>query len=164
VQRRASRSTAPGREWRGEIKIEDLARQIEQRLTSIRQQLRKPLEAEFARGRLTGPQRSVMQAVVTAREPLRLREITAAVGLAQSTVSGIVERLAQSGLLIRMEDPEDARVSRIAASPAVRNFLEKQMPKLTLSPLLAALRAGGLPDAEKIAAAVARLDELLAKR
>jgi DNA-binding MarR family transcriptional regulator len=139
-----------------------LARQIEQRLTSIRQQLRKPLEAEFARGHLTGPQRSVMSVVVAASEPMRLREITAAVGLAQSTVSGIVDRLVQSGMLVRTEDPVDARASRIAASRAVRDFLQKQMPKLTLSPLLAALRAGGLQDAEKIAAAVARLDELLA--
>jgi DNA-binding MarR family transcriptional regulator len=143
-------------------KIDALAREVEQRLTSIRQQLRKPLEAEFARGHLTGPQRSVMSVVVAAREPMRLREITAAVGLAQSTVSGIVERLVQSGMLVRTEDPTDARASRIAASRPVRDFLEKQMPKLTLSPLLVALRAGGFEDAEKIAAAVARLDELLA--
>lgn len=142
--------------------LEALARQIEQRLTAIRQHLRKPLEAEFARGQLTGPQRSVMSVVVAAREPLRLREITAAVGLAQSTVSGIVERLVQNGMLVRAEDSRDARASRIAASPAVRAFLEKQMPKLKLSPLLAALRSGGRADAETILAAVTRLDELLA--
>ncbi|HEX6771047.1 MAG TPA: helix-turn-helix domain-containing protein [Acidobacteriaceae bacterium] len=144
--------------------LEELAREIEQRLTSIRQQLRKPLEAEFARGQLTGPQRSVMSVVVAAREPMRVREITAAVGLAQSTVSGIVERLVQSGMLVRTEDPQDARASRITASAAVRAFLEKQMPKLTLSPLLIALRAGGRSDAESILAAVVRLDELLEKK
>ena len=144
-----------------ETNLEELAREIEQRLTSIRHHLRKPLEAEFARGHLTGPQRSVMSVVVAAREPLRLREITASVGLAQSTVSGIVERLVQSGMLIRTEDPKDARASRIAASPAVREFLEKQMPKLTLSPLLRALRGSGRGDAESILAAVVRLDELL---
>ena len=144
-----------------ETNLEELAREIEQRLTSIRHHLRKPLEAEFARGHLTGPQRSVMSVVVAAREPLRLREITASVGLAQSTVSGIVERLVQSGMLIRTEDPQDARASRIAASPAVREFLEKQMPKLTLSPLLRALRGSGRGDAESILAAVVRLDELL---
>lgn len=144
--------------------LEELAREIEQRLTSIRQQLRKPLEAEFARGQLTGPQRSVMSVVVAAREPMRVREITAAVGLAQSTVSGIVERLVQSGMLVRTEDPQDARASRITASAAVRAFLEKQMPKLTLSPLLIALREGGRSDAESILAAVVRLDELLEKK
>jgi hypothetical protein len=67
-------------------------------------------------------------------------------------------------MLVRSGDPADARASRIAASPAVRDFLEKQMPKLTLSPLLMALRAGGRSDAENILAAVTRLDELLAKK
>jgi DNA-binding MarR family transcriptional regulator len=143
------------------VKIEDLARQVEQRLTSIRQHLRKPLEAEFARGHLTGPQRSVMSVVVTSREPLRIREVTAAVGLAQSTVSGIVERLVQAGMLVRLDDPSDARASRLAASPAVGTFLEKRMPQLTLSPLLVALRVGGKRDAEEILAAITRLDELL---
>jgi DNA-binding MarR family transcriptional regulator len=146
------------------VKLDQLARQIEQRLTSIRQHLRKPLEAEFARGRLTGPQRSVMSVVVAAPEPLRIREVTAAVGLAQSTVSGIVERLVQRGMLVRMDDPTDARASRIAASRAVRSFMQKQMPQLKLSPLLIALRAGGREDAESIHAALARLDELLAKK
>lgn len=146
------------------MKIDDLARQIEQRLTSIRQHLRKPLEAEFAKGQVTGPQRSVMAVVVAAPQPLRIRELTAAVALAQSTVSGIVERLVQRGMLVRMEDGLDARASRIDASPAVRSFLEKQMPKLKLSPLLTALRKGGRKDAEEIAGALTRLDELLAKK
>ena len=144
------------------VKIEDLARQIEQRLTSIRQHLRKPLEAEFARGHLTGPQRSVMSVVVTSREPLRIREVTAEVGLAQSTVSGIVERLVRAGMLVRLDDPSDARASRLAPSPRVSTFLEKRMPQLRLSPLLVALRAGGKRDAEEILAAITRLDELLA--
>jgi DNA-binding MarR family transcriptional regulator len=144
------------------VKIEDLARQVEQRLTSIRQHLRKPLEAEFARGHLTGPQRSVMSVVVSSREPLRIREVTAAVGLAQSTVSGIVERLVQAGLLVRLDDPSDARASCLAPSPPVRTFLEKRMPRFKLSPLLVALRAGGKRDAEAILAAITRLDELLA--
>jgi DNA-binding MarR family transcriptional regulator len=144
------------------VKIEDLARQVEQRLTSIRQHLRKPLEAEFARGHLTGPQRSVMAVIVSAREPMRIRDVTAAVGLAQSTVSGIVERLVQAGMLVRLDDPSDARASRLAPSPRVRTFLEKRMPQLRLSPLLVALRADGKRDAEAILAAITRLDELLA--
>jgi DNA-binding MarR family transcriptional regulator len=144
--------------------IEELARQIEQLLTSIRQHLRKPLEAEFARGHLTGPQRSVMAVIVAAREPLRIREVTGAVGLAQSTVSGIVERLVQAGMLVRMDDPSDARASRLAPSPPVRTFLEKKMPQLTLSPLLAALRGCGRKEAEDILAAVRRLDALLEKK
>jgi DNA-binding MarR family transcriptional regulator len=153
------------RKARGDaVKIGELAQQIEQRLTSIRQHLRKPLEAEFAKGHLTGPQRSVMSVIVAAQQPLRIREVTAAVGLAQSTVSGIVERLIKSGMLVRTDDPSDARASCVAASPAVRTFLEKQMPQIKLSPLLAALRSATRKDVESIAAALTRLDELLAKK
>jgi MarR family transcriptional regulator, organic hydroperoxide resistance regulator len=140
---------------------EELARQIELRLNAIRQLLRQPLEAEFARGHLTGPQRSVMSAIVSAKEPLQLREITRAVGLAQSTVSGIVERLVQAGMLVRTEDPLDARATRIATSPTVREFIEKRMPQMTLSPLAAALRRAGGNEAQAIYEALSRLEDLL---
>jgi hypothetical protein len=46
----------------------------------------------------------------------------------------------------------------------VRTFMEKKIPQLTLSPLLAALRSGGRKDAETILDAITRLDALLAKR
>jgi DNA-binding MarR family transcriptional regulator len=83
------------------------------------------------------------------------------VGLAQSTVSGIVERLVQAGMLVRTEDPADARATRIAASPAVREFLETRMPELTRSPLAAALRKAGGKEAQAIYEALSRLEDLL---
>jgi DNA-binding MarR family transcriptional regulator len=153
-QRRASASSAAN-------SYQELARQIERRLNGIRQRLRQPLEAEFARGHLTGPQRSVMSAVVAANEPLQLREITRGVGLAQSTVSGIVERLVQAGMLVRTEDPGDARATRIATSPTVREFIEKRMPQMTLSPLAAALRRAGGNEPQAIYEALSRLEDLL---
>jgi DNA-binding MarR family transcriptional regulator len=140
---------------------EELAKQIELRLNAIRQRLRQPLESEFARGHLTGPQRSVMSAVVAVKEPLQLREVTRAVGLAQSTVSGIVERLLQAGMLVRTEDPVDARATRIGASAGVREFLERRMPELTLSPLAAAMRKAGGKEAQVIYDALSRLEDLL---
>jgi DNA-binding MarR family transcriptional regulator len=143
------------------IHSDELARHIELRLNAIRQLLRQPLEAEFARGHVTGPQRSVMSAVVAVKEPLQLHEIRRAVGLAQSTVSGIVERLVQAGMLVRTEDSSDARATRIAASPSVREFLEKRMPELTLSPLAAALRKAGQREAQAIYEALSHLEQLM---
>jgi DNA-binding MarR family transcriptional regulator len=102
-----------------------------------------------------------MSAIVSAKEPLQLREITRAVGLAQSTVSGIVERLVQAGMLVRTEDPLDARATRIATSPTVREFIEKRMPQMTLSPLAAALRRAGGNEAQAIYEALSRLEDLL---
>ena len=44
-------------------KLTRTAQEIEGHLSAVRQILRQPVEAEFARGHLTGPQRSVMQAL-----------------------------------------------------------------------------------------------------
>jgi len=49
-----------------ETKLTGMAQEIEGHMRAIRQILRRPVEAEFARGNLTGPQRSVMQALFQA--------------------------------------------------------------------------------------------------
>src|SRR6185312_16627789 len=91
-----------------EGKLRELAQELEQHLTAIRQEIRRPVEAEFAKGGLTGPQRSVMQAVVHS-EGRSLKELSAQVGLAHSTVSGIVDRLEKRGMLKRNANPTDRR-------------------------------------------------------
>jgi hypothetical protein len=53
-----------------------LAQEVDQHLSVIRQKLREPLETEFARGGLTGPQRMVMQALVQS-EGLSLKQLSA---------------------------------------------------------------------------------------
>src|SRR5215831_18013029 len=83
--------------------LRQLALELEQHLTAIRQQIRRPVEAEFARGGLTGPQRSVMEALFKS-DGRSLKELTAQVGLAHSTVSGIVDRLEKRGLIERRSE------------------------------------------------------------
>src|SRR5271156_5005159 len=117
-----------------------LAREGDQHLGVFRQRLREPLETEFARGGLTGPQRMVMQALVKS-QGLSLKELSAQVSLAHSTVSGIVDRLQARGLVERRRDDADGRATIITASATVRDFLSTRMPQLTMSPLLEALRA-----------------------
>jgi len=116
-----------------------LAREIDQHLGAIRQRLREPLEAEFAKGEVTGPQRIVMQAVVQS-DGLSLKELSAQVSLAHSTVSGIVDRLQAKGLVDRRRDDADGRATIITASAEVREFLTSRMLQLAMSPLLGALR------------------------
>ena len=80
-----------------------LAQEMDQHLNVIRQRLREPLETEFARGNLTGPQRMVMHALVLSKG-LSLKQLSAQVSLAHSTVSGIVDRLQARGMVIRRRD------------------------------------------------------------
>jgi DNA-binding MarR family transcriptional regulator len=116
-----------------------VAQEIDEHLSRVRQVLRQPLETEFARGGLTGPQRSVMQAVVQSNG-MSLKELSRRVGLAHSTVSGIVDRLAQKGLVARQPDKKDRRLSLVVPSKQVRDYVQKKLPALTMHPLQKALQ------------------------
>jgi DNA-binding MarR family transcriptional regulator len=123
-----------------------LAQEVDQHLSFLRQRLREPLETEFARGGLTGPQRMVMQALVQS-EGLSLKQLSRQVSLAHSTVSGIVDRLQARGMVVRQKDESDGRATVIAPSSEVRDFLVNRMPELAMSPLTEALRDA--TDSEK---------------
>src|SRR5215471_16032096 len=110
-------------------KLAHMAEAIERDIREIREELRRPLEAEIARGHLTGPQRSVMQ-VVFHSDGVSLKELCRRVSLSHSTVSGIVDRLAARGMLERHTDSKDRRFSRIRVTRIVRDFVAKKAPVL----------------------------------
>jgi DNA-binding MarR family transcriptional regulator len=125
-----------------------LAQEIDQHLRAIRQELRRPVEAKFAKGGLTGPQRSVMHALMHS-SGLSLKDLSRQVGLAHSTVSGIVDRLEKQGLVARHTDGRDRRVTKIAASTRVRDYVRKILPALEIHPLEEAL--GRAKPSERVA-------------
>src|SRR5262249_33171762 len=89
-----------------------LAQEIDRDLRAIRARVRRPLEAAIARGNLTGPQLSAMHALVES-DGMSLKELSAHLGLAHSTMSGIVDRLQARGLVERQTSATDKRVTRI---------------------------------------------------
>ena len=120
-------------------KLTDLAQEIDRDLRTIRAILRRPLQAEIARGNLTGPQQSAMAALVQSG-PMSLKELCAQLGLAHSTTSGIVDRLEKQGMVARQTDAADRRLTRITITRDVQQFVESIMPRLGVHPLLLALR------------------------
>ena len=116
-----------------------MGQEIEGHLSAVRQILRQPVAAEFARGHLTGPQRSVMQALFHAGGQ-SLKELSRRVGLAHSTVSGIVDRLEKRGMAERGPNPADGRASIIEVSKMVRDYMRDTYPAIALHPVTAALR------------------------
>lgn len=118
--------------------IDSLAHAVELDLREISQALRRPLDAEYARGQLTAPQRIVMQ-VLFHSEGMSLKELCERVALSHSTVSGIVDRLQAKGLVARSIDDTDRRLTRIAVTSVVRQFMQEQAPRLTAQPLIEAL-------------------------
>lgn len=143
--------------------IEAQAQQIEQDLGVIRRALRRPLEAEVATGGLTAPQTIVMREVVR-NEGVNLRDLSRAISLAHSTVSGIVDRLEKRGLIERRPDPNDGRVSCIYPTAPVREFVRERIPALHRGPLLGALSRATEAERTSIVAAMHRLKELLEER
>src|SRR5437763_1923822 len=124
-----------------EAELLHLAAEIDRHLRLVRKMLRRPVEVEAARAGLTGPQRGRMHALASAPEGLNLKELSCRLGLAHSTVSGVVDRLERRGLLVRERGTEDRRSTRIAISGPVRAFVQEQAPLLRQSPLARALGA-----------------------
>src|ERR1700750_638952 len=140
--------------------IRALAQQLESQLQSIRQMMRRQLEAEYSKGNLTAPQRLVMEAVCKS-EGVSLKELSKSVCLAHSTVSGIIDRLEKRGLVVRTISAEDRRRTLIVPSSAVRDFLRTQASELTLHPLTRALKAATPTQRIVIQKGLATLEELL---
>lgn len=137
-----------------------MAQEIERSIREIREALRRPLEAEFARGQLTGPQRSVME-VLFHSEGMSLKELCRRVGLAHSTVSGIVDRLERRGMVRRETNADDKRLTQIAVSKMVRDFMSKKAPKITAHPLADALAAAKPSERKAILAGLQELKRLI---
>jgi DNA-binding MarR family transcriptional regulator len=126
-----------------------LAQEIDTHVRAVRQALRQSMEVEIARGGLTGPQVNVMQALVE-KNGMSLKELSAAVGMAHSTVSGIVDRLEKRGMLVRQADATDRRFSKIVVSQIVQDYVRKEMPAIRLHPILKALRRAKPAERETI--------------
>lgn len=92
---------------------------------------------------------------------LSLSQLSARMGLAHSTVSGIATRLEQRGLLHRAEDPKDRRFLRIALADPVREWVAQDLPAARLRPLAAALDRATEPERAQIMAGLATLGRLL---
>lgn len=145
-----------------EAALRALAQRLEAQLEAIRRKMRRHLEAEYARGGVTGPQRLVMHALVTSGE-MSLKELSARVSMAHSTVSGIVDRLEKRGFLKRRVQASDRRVTRIAVSKPVREFLDKRAPELALHPMLNALRRATGTERTAVRKGIETLERLLEK-
>ena len=140
--------------------LDKLVQEVDQHLSVIRQRLREPLETEFARGGLTAPQRMVMQALVQS-EGLSLKQLSAQISLAHSTVSGIVDRLQARGMVVRSRDEADGRATVIAPSAPVRDFLANRMPELAISPLTEALRGASNSEQATVLRGLRKLRALI---
>jgi DNA-binding MarR family transcriptional regulator len=140
-----------------------LAKEIDRDLRAIRQIQRRPIEAEIARGGLTGPQQSAMRVLVQSGG-ISLKALSKELGLAHSTVSGIVDRLEKQGFVKRQSDEADLRFRKIVVTDLVRDFLRETWPSLEMNPLAEALRSATPAERQQILDGVRALRRILDRR
>ena len=139
---------------------ENLALEIDRHLQAAQRLLRRPLQQEIARGRLTRPQIAVMHAVVEA-DRISLKDLSREVGLAHSTVSGIVDRLERRAMVRRRTGVKDRRVTQVVASGRVRAWVRTRLPLVKVSPLVKALVRAKRSEMAEIVTGMRTLRRLL---
>lgn len=137
-----------------------LAQEVEEHLRVVGKIQRRPLETEIAREGLTGPQLSVLHALIES-DRVTLSELSNKVTLSHSTVSGIVDRLEARRIVERVAHESDRRFTRIAVSKAVRKYLRDTLPSLTLHPMMTALRDASPEQRASILKGLRTLRQLL---
>jgi DNA-binding MarR family transcriptional regulator len=129
---------------------------------AIRLILKRPIVEAIAAGGLTAPQVGVLRALVLARaEGMSLKDLSAELGLAHSTVSGIVDRLERRGLARRIADEADRRVTRIVPSDEVRSYVRSGATLHHPAPLVEALRRASVEERSRIRDGLETLRRLL---
>ncbi len=116
-------------------------------MTEVSSEMR-PLMAEYG---LTGPQWANLQVLVQAGpEGLRLSEISKRLRVTEGNITGVIDRLEESGLVARVPHPEDRRVILARLTPAGQELCRRVGPTFTarLDKLFSSL-----PEAKRLALA-----------
>jgi DNA-binding MarR family transcriptional regulator len=146
----------------------DDAARIAGHLEAVRRALRDSISAAAASYPvpLTTPQVLALQVLVdevrASGRGLSLSGLSRRMGLAHSTVSGIVTRLERRNLVARAPDPGDRRYTRIELTDPVRHWVEKDLPASRHRPLAAALAKATGAERAVVLEGLATLERLLA--
>jgi DNA-binding MarR family transcriptional regulator len=122
--------------------------------------LKRPIAEAIAESGLTAPQVGLLRELV-AGGGLSLKELSARLGLAHSTVSGIVDRLERRGLVRREPDARDRRSTRIVPSEEVRTYVTSAAALHRPESLVASLRRASTEDRSRIMEGLTALRRVL---
>lgn len=158
--------TAAGAPLDGESALAD-ARIIVGQLESIARLMRSTAWAH-ARSLpvpLTAPQLGMLKTLVedarAGGSGLSVSQLSVRLGLAHSTVSGIVMRLSQRGLVCRGARVEDRRYARVELTAEVTEWLTRELPDERAEVIARALKAAEPQQRDAILSGVRALAELI---
>lgn len=139
------------------------AKLIEQQVSFIRRTLLRAFDPDKRRISLTSPQMQALAMLTQAPQPegMALKDLSECMGLAQSTISGIVERLEQKKLVRRLTDPTDRRRTRIEVTERVKTYMQQDEPLRRLGPLVLALQQATDDERKTVLEGLALLHRLV---
>jgi len=125
-------------------------------LWSIEHHLQSTSKVMEARLGITGPQRLVLR-VVDQFPGISATEVAHVVRLHPSTMTGILQRLAKKGLLLRAPDPIDTRRVRLRVLPSARRFTRRSTGtvEFAVGRVLGKLPPRSVDAARRVLAAIA---------
>jgi len=103
--------------------LNDNAEEIKNLLRSIIKNFRSYIQGQIGEMNFTVPQLMVLKELYD-HPNVTLKDLSELVGLAKSTVCGIVDRLEVQGAVIRVRDTEDRRNVKISLSPKVSEITD----------------------------------------
>jgi DNA-binding MarR family transcriptional regulator len=136
------------------------AEQLVQYVRTIRSMLKQVENVDITPIDLTPAQVGVLRELATT-DGLSLKELSQRLGLAHSTVSGIVDRLALRGFVQRRADATDRRFNRIYLEPTVTNYMDNVFYSQRSATLARAIADIPAEERQQIIASFARIHATL---
>lgn len=125
----------------------------------LRRGLRRAVGPGWAQGEMTGAQLELAR-LVRRRPGVSVNGAAEELQLASNTVSSLVGRLVDAGLLLREQDERDRRVARLDLAPEARRALEERRDA-RITALRAAMARVEPADRRALEAALPALDALV---
>lgn len=101
----------------GEVPNPITAAQLMDEFSRAAKTLERRFDERVGAHRVSAPRSRVLSEVLKL-EPVKVRDLAAAVGISQGTASVLIDALAKDGLVERLPDPSDRRVTLVALTDA----------------------------------------------
>ncbi len=135
-------------------------RMIADHFNAIRGLLRRRSLSDMAGSSLTVQQINVIKEL-SVKDGQTISQLGDRMALVHSTVSGIVDRLEQKGLIYRQSDPKDKRYMRVYLGKHVLEYLSYHVPSRRADLMLGALERAKPTERSRILEGLRTLQRLL---
>ncbi|NBI05999.1 MarR family winged helix-turn-helix transcriptional regulator [Senegalia massiliensis] len=98
-------------------------------LKNVMDTMKRNIEDEFKEMNLTGPQ-GMLIGILSKYEEMKISDISQKMGLSNSTVSGIVDRMEKQGYIERIRSKEDRRVVHVKITPSFKEKSKNHFSKV----------------------------------